>query len=264
MRYRVLPYRQGSKGAKALATALGGKVLRLEGSTFRAKEDDLIINWGNTHTNDQMMYGDAAPVLNDGDLIRGVSNKLSFFRLMTEKGLQDVIPLYWTNPEEIPSEAFPVVCRTVLAGHSGDGIVIAGDRSELVSAPLYVMYQKKKDEYRVHCGSKTDSTPDPFSGGSYASAIAVQRKARRQDHENPNWQVRNLANGFVYVRNDVNPPASVVEVALQAFGATGLVFGAVDVIWNQEKQRAFVLEINTAPGLEGQTIEDYAAFFRNM
>jgi D-alanine-D-alanine ligase-like ATP-grasp enzyme len=42
---------------------------------------------------------------------------------------------------------------------------------------------------------------------------------------------------------------------------TGLDFGAVDVIWNAQKEKPYVLEINTAPGLEGQTIADYAAFF---
>jgi D-alanine-D-alanine ligase-like ATP-grasp enzyme len=35
-------------------------------------------------------------------------------------------------------------------------------------------------------------------------------------------------------------------------------FGAVDVIWNEKQQRAYVLEVNTAPGLEGQTVDDYA------
>ena len=44
-RVRVLPYKQGSRGAKALATALGGKVLKLEGSKFVRRPSDLIINW---------------------------------------------------------------------------------------------------------------------------------------------------------------------------------------------------------------------------
>ena len=43
-RIRILPYRQGSKSAKALAEALGGKVLKLENSSFIPREGDLIIN----------------------------------------------------------------------------------------------------------------------------------------------------------------------------------------------------------------------------
>ena len=47
MRYRVLPYRTGSKSAKALAEALGGKVLKLSGSSYFQQAEDVIVNWGN-------------------------------------------------------------------------------------------------------------------------------------------------------------------------------------------------------------------------
>ena len=41
-------------------------------------------------------------------------------------------------------------------------------------------------------------------------------------------------------------------------------FGAVDVVWNQQNGQAYVLEINTAPGLAGQTITSYANAFRRF
>ena len=34
-------------------------------------------------------------------------------------------------------------------------------------------------------------------------------------------------------------------------------FGAFDVIYNQKKNQAFVLECNTAPGIEGTTLDNY-------
>ena len=49
-RTRVIPYRQGSKSAKDLATSLNGLCLKINGtSRFRLRQDDLIINWGNTN-----------------------------------------------------------------------------------------------------------------------------------------------------------------------------------------------------------------------
>lgn len=249
-RIRIIPYRQGSGGAKALAEALGGKVLKLVDSKFKAKHTDIIINWGNTEGHDGIeAHDDVASFFNSPFAIKNASNKLNFFTLMktTENG--DIIPRFWVKQEDIPDDTFPIVCRTVLAGHSGDGIVIASDRSGLVPAPLYVQYMKKQDEYRIHVGK----------GGVL---ISVQRKAKRHDAENVNWQVRNHANGFVYVRQNVNPPQAVTEKAKKALEATGLDFGAVDVIWNAHQEKAYVLEINTAPGLEGQTVEDYAEFFR--
>jgi glutathione synthase/RimK-type ligase-like ATP-grasp enzyme len=253
MRYRVLPYKQGSKSAKALSEALGGKVLLLEGSRFIPRAGDKVINWGNTDNHPvYQVVGDT--VSNHFGIVRRASNKLLFFQAMRESGHDDIIPEYWTQYEHIPDDAFPIVCRQTLAGHSGAGIVIADTRDDLVPAPLYTQYIKKEHEYRIHIGKR---------GEDYVT-IAAQRKARNLSvpDESVNWRVRSHANGFVYVREGVDPPAAAFQAARDALGATGLDFGAVDVIWNSQKERAYVLEINTAPGLEGQTIEDYASFFR--
>lgn len=248
MRVRVLPYKQGSKSARALADAMGGRVLRLRESRFRPREDDLIINWGSS-VDLPTLTGKTK--INDPKKISYASNKLSFFIKLGEVA-PEIIPPFWTqeNKESIPVGAYPIVCRTVLAGHSGDGIVIANTPEELVHAPLYVKYIKKKDEYRVHVGS--------------TNIIAVQRKARRRDvpDSEVNWLIRNHKNGFVFVRNGISAPACVTEAALRAVEAVGLDFGAVDVLFHAQEQRAYVLEVNTAPGLEGQTVQDYVNFFK--
>lgn len=246
MRYRILPYKKGSASAKALAIELGGKVLKLQGSHFTAKEDDSIIGWGNT------IHPGWTHMLNKPEYVKEVSNKLIFFNTMKEL---DITPKFWTNKDEITNENYPVVCRTVLAGHSGEGIVIANDPDGLVDCPLYVKYEKKKDEYRVHCGRQSNGE---------TRIIAVQRKAKRNGAENVNWQVRSHNNGFVFIRNNIDPPPCVIEAAIKSFETSSLDFGAIDVIWNSQHEKAFVLEINTAPGLEGQTIVDYANFFKQV
>ena len=248
-RYRVLPYRAGSRGANELAQGLGGASLRLTGSRFVPRRGDVIINWGNT---DPPTF--PCRVFNATG-IRSASNKLTFFNEVSRVD-PTIIPAFWTRREDIPDDAFPVVCRTVLAGHSGEGIVIADTRDGLVPAPLYVKYIKKQDEYRVHVGRET--RPD----GTVYVVIDVQQKKRRHDHENPDFQVRNLANGFIYAREGVNPPDAVVDVAKRALACTVLDFGAVDVIWNARTQTAYVLEINTAPGITGTTVTNYVNFFR--
>jgi hypothetical protein len=82
-RFRVIPYRNGSRSARALAGALNGLQLRLEGSRFRPRLDDVIINWGNTRPPplpigplNQRGYR----YLNEPDDVARVSNKLSFFQ----------------------------------------------------------------------------------------------------------------------------------------------------------------------------------------
>ena len=247
---KVLPYRQGSQGARALADALGCRVLRLEGSRYVPRARDTVINWGNT--NPPLLAG--IRMLN-GRGIRDASNKLSFFRRVRDND-PEIIPTFWERMDDIPDDAFPVVCRTVLAGHSGEGIVIADTRGDLVRASLYVKYVKKQDEYRVHIG--VERRPD----GNVFFPIDVQQKRRRHDHDNPDFKIRNLQNGFIYAREDVNPPDCVIDVARRALSCTDLDFGAVDVIYNARERRAYVLEINTAPGITGTTVERYRDYFR--
>lgn len=260
MRYRVLPYKQGSKSAKALAEELGGKVLKLEGSTFKPKPDDVIINWGSTKSHSVLHGPMNFPIphlLNDWEDVGNASDKLKFFQLMKEKNLE-ITPKFWTDKDAIPDDAFPIVCRVLLNSHSGNGVHIADNRDDLVSAPLYVQYVKKKEEYRVHVGI--------IAAGGGTDIIAVQRKARDLSipDEDINWKVRNLAGGFIYTREGFTAPDSVKKIACDCLRATGLDFGAVDVIWNEYQEKAYVLEVNTAPGLEGQTVKDYGNFFRGV
>ena len=240
-RVRIYPYNPYSRSAYRLAAGLDAMVLKTEGSKFVQRESDVIINWGSS----KCPY---ANPLNSVEAVVKASNKLLSFKAFKAAGVPS--PDFWTNADEIPDEAFPVVCRTILCGHSGAGIHIANTREELVLAPLYVGYVKKQDEFRVHVMG--------------TSIILVQRKARRLEtpNEEVNWQVRNHDNGFVFVRNEVDPGQLVLDAATAAIAALGLDFGAVDIIWNEKQQKALVLEVNTACGMEGSTVTDYAEGFK--
>jgi glutathione synthase/RimK-type ligase-like ATP-grasp enzyme len=197
-------------------------------------------------------------MLNSPEVITKVTDKLEFFRHMSEAD-HTLVPKFWTDAESIPDSAFPVVCRTVLNGHSGRGIVIAQTRDELVYAPLYVKYMKKQTEYRVHVGRQVGNP-------NLIETIAIQRKARSRSvpQSQVNWEVRTHENGFVFARQNVTPPTRVTDAARKALELTGLDFGAVDVIDNENKGKAYVLEINSAPGMEGQTVDDYAKYFTSI
>jgi hypothetical protein len=45
-RFWVFPYAQGSEGAKLLCDELGCKRILREGTTFKKKSTDVVINWG--------------------------------------------------------------------------------------------------------------------------------------------------------------------------------------------------------------------------
>jgi hypothetical protein len=255
MRIRVLPYKRGSKSAKAITEAVGGLRLKLRGSRFNPRDSDMLINWGNSVGIPNI---ENTRFLNPPHLVENVSDKRIFFQRM-HWCAPDAVPECWSYADAIPEDAFPIVCRTILNGHSGQGIVIANNRSELVPAPLYVKYIKKESEFRVHVGKGAGLVSD-------FPIIATQRKGRRRDvpDEEVNWQIRNHDNGFVFVRNDIFVPDKVVSVAQRALSASELDFGAVDVVYNNRENRAYVLEINSAPGVEGQTVQDYANYFKEI
>lgn len=237
----MFPYRQGSKSAAALAEGLGGRVLKVENSAFEATSNDIIINWGSSkcpHT--------VPRVLNQVDRVARAGNKLTAFVALQAENVS--IPRFAPAKSHVAWEGLTVV-RHKLTGHSGEGIELS-DAGSLPDAPLYVKYIKKEHEFRVHVIGNT--------------VVAVQRKARNKAVDNPNWQVRNHANGFIFVRTGFDTPSEVLGQSRAALAALGLDFGAVDVIWNDNEKRAYVLEVNTAPGLEGQTIEDYVNGFREF
>ena len=237
--FRVYPYKQGSKSAKALANALEGKVLKHAGSKYRPRLGDVVVNWGAAAP---PAYAPATTLNPD---VKVAGCKLATFKALGAAGVN--IPDCFEGraaADAAPPNVFPLVARTKLRGHSGDGIVICNKPEELVDAPLYTRYVKKKDEYRVHVLRD--------------NAFFIQRKARKLDNEQPNWLVRNLAGGFVFVecpRDEV--PADVINQAVATIAALALDFGGVDVIWNEKEGKAYVLEVNTACGLEERTADRY-------
>lgn len=234
---RVYPYKQGSRSAKALAEATFGKVLKHVGSKYKPRAGDLVINWGSGNV---PRFAPATTLNAD---VSNASCKLASFRRFAAAGVST--PAFCTEKKAARELQFPVVCRKVLRGHSGNGIVIANTPEELVDAPLYTQYVKKKDEFRVHV--------------LRGAAFFIQRKARKLDVAEPNWQVRNLAGGFVFTETAVaDVPNDVIGEAIAAIKAIDLDFGGVDVMWNEKEARAYVLEVNTACGLEDRTAQQYA------
>lgn len=245
----IYPYKIESTSARNLAAALGAKRIKIENSTFRGHPSKIVINWGNTMTNEEI---EKSTVLNKPDKVKIATNKLTFFQ--TVEG-EVPIPDYTTDSQTALQwlrEGEVVVSRYSLTGHSGKGVVIFETEESFLNyledngpAPLYTKYIPKKEEYRLH-----------IVGGEL---VYLQQKKRNVDVANPNWRVRNHAGGFIYASENVTLPSpQMQEDAVLAVQLCGLHFGAVDMIWNNHRNKGYVLEVNTAPGLEGRSIDKYA------
>lgn len=250
-------YNNGSAGSKELSEAAGIPRIRHNGSKFVAKPNKTLVNWGTTAENfPEFLY--PCRIINDPRAVTNAVNKINSFNIFRDAGVS--CPEFTTSHAEAVQwveNGEMVFARTQLRAHSGRGIHIMDPDSPdtwNVNAPLYTKYVKKKNEYRVHVGS--------------GRVIDTQRKGLREEfqgQQDVNWKIQNLANGFVYVRNDGRAvPQCVLDVGIASVAALGLDFGAADVIYNERQNRAYVLEVNTAPGLTGTTVESYANYFRGI
>lgn len=248
-RIRIYPYKMGSRSATALRDELvarGHDVLKVRpDGRYRPRTHDIIVGWGNSSAARWGSMG--INFFNAPRFVAAAANKLMTFETLAEREVS--IPEFTTSPEEAQEwlrNGEVVVARGTLTGSSGAGIVVCEPDELLVRAPLYTKYIKKMHEFRVHVFGN--------------QVIDVQQKKRRNglEDEEVNYKIRNLEGGWVFCREGVNVPTVVNDNAVRAVDAMGLDFGAVDVIWNEHYQRAYVLEVNTAPGLEGSTVHSYA------
>ena len=222
-KFVLVPNKMGSRGAKALAetlsTKLGYKVLRVKPESVR----------GRPHF--RLQSGtDKLTQLNSFN-----SNEVDCPEFTRDR----TVAAGWIR------DGSAVMCRTLLRASEGRGIVVAETEEQLVTAPLYTRYVPKKAEFRVHV----------LNG----EVIDVQMKKKRRGFEDErNTKVRNLANGYVFCRDGITEPTNLRGLALKATASLGYTLGAVDIAYNVKKDKLVVLEVNANPGMQGQTLENYA------
>lgn len=240
-----------SKGLFQLRQALREKGHRTYKSTMRGyvrRRDDMFIMWGNgdvprgTYAPGQPLNVDLGYALNKLNTFQMWRRWNEDRQMVPERAVS--YPKFATSRAQAIRELrLPIVARTILNGHEGAGIVIAETHDQLPDAALYTEYKKKLKEFRVHLFNR--------------EVIDVTQK-RKRNGANVDTRIRNTAGGWVFTRTNIQEPADLRQQALVAINALGLDFGAVDIIYNQYENKCYCLEINTAPGIEGTTVDAYA------
>lgn len=247
MKTYIYPYQIFSQSAKLLARGLNIKRLS---NKFERKltKPCRIINWGNSYSK---IHG-LIDWINPPDKVSIASNKLLTFNQLAKDGVN--IPAFTTEKEivrEWLAKEKVVLVREKLRSHSGEGIFLLEGDVGIPDAPLYVEYIPKKKEFRVHVVN--------------GEVIDVQEKRRRSGEGiEIDSKIRSHERGWVYCRQEITEPEDLRQLALDSIKSLGLSFGAVDIIWNQKRNKSYVLEINTAPGLEGTSLSLYTNSFSSF
>lgn len=238
----ILPYKMASISAKGLADSLGVKRLKHDTIRYNTPRNDTIINWGNSAINFNPV---GSRIINQPNAVSKATDKLQFFRALQDATTVRTVP--FTTEANVAREWDKVIVRTLTRASEGRGIVVCNRGDELPRAPLYTKYTPKVAEYRVHV----------LNG----RAFDTQRKIKDPNRSDvTDFNVRNTSNGFIFARNSGKPSEQSVQMAVECVRLLGLDFGAVDLIEN--KSGTYILEVNTAPGLEGTTYENYTKAFR--
>lgn len=215
------------------------------------------INWG-LGTQPTWVREDAG-IFNLPNAVSNAVNKHTAFSIMEQRGVN--VPLFSTEKEDavlwINEYRDKVACRTLLSSSGGNGLYVCSEESEFPEeAKLYVQYIRKDKEYRVHI-IKVNKEPG-FLIRRKRRLTSQELEARGITERNP--RVRNSANGYIFSdRLDIpwDCEQAMKDQARAALEALGLDFGAVDIVLQKDTDIPFVLEVNTAPGLEGSTFNWY-------
>ena len=247
-----------SQGGRAVGEALGATVVKCKNANYALRNGHTVINWGNSGRIPGLLYDRRlVKIINDPDYVRVAANKLHTFVML--KAANVSVPEYTTTKHGVIDldNGDTWFARTKLNGSAGAGIVIFKPRVDIIpDAPLYTKYIPAEYEVRVHAAK----------GPRGAYCFSFQQKLKKRDAPKDDGMIKNHDKGYVFVRNALTIPwndrkACELE-GEKALNALDLDFGAVDIIYANGK--AYVLEVNTSPGVEGTTLDDYVAMLKGL
>ena len=239
-----LQQRRPSKSAKALAQALGIKRIKLKNSKYKSKPHHILVNWGIVDVLPNATY------LNSPVAVELAADKLKTFQRLTQFGIP--VPNHQTFK---PTGSDLWLARTTLHGHSGQGIVLATP-DQLPTAPLYTQHIPKAAEYRAIVVN--------------GEVVDFKQKLKRRPYsdDNPTGHVGehhphvwSYENGYIFAREGIERPSGLDELSVLSMKALGLTYGALDII-KAEDDKLYLLEVNTAFGLDGSTTSLVASAIR--
>lgn len=253
-----VPYRTGSESIDLLTERLGIKSVKIDGtSKVLAKPDNkILILWGKPSFKlPDRTYSHAIFINGPGNIEYAVNKKKFFDRIAG----YDYCLEYTDDADEardwIEDDEAKVIARETVTGMGGEGITVIRSLDEWPinkTFALFTKYVPKKAEYRVHV----------FNDRAIAVSRKVMPTGQAPASASTGWEVRSHDNGFIFQREEVDAvPAKVISAAIDAVSRCGLTFAGADVLWNDKRKRAYVCELNSAPGIEGSTVEAYAAAF---
>ena len=242
-----------SYSSRQLARRL--RVRRVVVGSRKTPTASCVINWGCSEIPELRVSRFGTTLINHPAAVKEAVNKiLTFKRLAAE----DVPVVDFTQDREVAAKwhknGKSVYGRKFVCSRGGKGIdlfLAKKFQGEIPAYPLYTKFFPCETEYRVH-----------VVGGRVIDFAEKRRKRLLEPKPNRYW-IRTHDNGWVFAREGAQLDENVKDISLRAIQALGLDFGAVDLRVNEDGE-CRVLEVNTAPGITGSTLNSYTRAFWNL
>lgn len=204
------------------------------------------LNWGSSR----------APKESRNGFIKLAVSKVRAFEQFTKAGVQ--CPRWSRSFDELVTtlsqKATIFGRKDGLSGGRGIEVIPFSERGKAnKNYDFFVERISHQREFRVHVFNET--------------AIAIQAKQVPPGNTNP---VHSYENGAAFTTLDLDrfltdeQKEHLIALAIKAVSVLGLFFGAADIILSR-KDKFYVLEVNTAPGIRSDVIEEaYTKALRNL
>jgi len=198
---------------------------------------DYLIRWGSRTS---VSHRPRETVVNSMESLRQNTDKLQTLERLENAGIP--VPGYTTDRDEI-SETFgyPALGRAEQHTRGQDINLILQWRDAYLTNgnDYFIEYIPTDLEYRMHV----------IDG----EVVKIHEKRLRSEADNHPF-IRNHETGWIFVEPREQPPDP--QLAVDAVGALGLDFGAVDMLVS-ESGEPYVLEVNSAPSLDEANLRRY-------
>jgi hypothetical protein len=239
---------------------------------YRPENVKLVINYGcSTLPTWWYRLPSDCKILNHPDQVGVSANKIrmqqAFATLCPNKFLEFF--LHKGEAQAAIDEGKTVIARTLISSHSGRGIVMSPPEP-LPDARLYTVLKRRRGlrEYRVF-----------MSDGKFMDVVCKKRKGREKliemgisEDEAATWWddrkrqvIRCWDNGWAFCHNNLPMDDQSVFDEIAEHTARLLTWGCVDVLIDSRTKEWYMVEINSAPGLDaGNTQHVYIESFREL
>lgn len=246
MKGMVIYSATGSVTGKSLANALGyvGRSERRALAKPNVPSDIPVILYGVTDIRLNLKIK-GNKVLNPIEAIRAASGKMGALKKLDAANVLTV-PTF-----KATTEVRPVYARKFIHHGGTDIVVVHKGENVPPTADFCTAFVPSTGEYRVHVLKDR--------------IVHAQRKRLPEDtavdKEEKDFPIRNHLRGWKFISYEPKDLDSLLyTTAVMAVATLGLDFGAVDILYGKDK-KYYVLEVNTAPGLEAISLAKWVEAF---